>query len=418
MSGFKFLHAADLHLDSPLLGLNAKSPEFAQRVEDASRQAFDKLVELAVSEECRFVLLAGDVFDGDLRNLRAGLFFLSRLRRLHEAGVGVYMVLGNHDAENRFIDKLRFSENVHVFSTRKAETRRIEDLSVAIHGRSFPHREVTENLAREYPAPVSSWFNIGVLHTACIGKEGPHASYAPCSVEQLANHGYDYWALGHVHAREVLSDDPYVVYPGNLQGRNPREIGAKGATLVEVTDGRVSTIEHRALDCVRWLQAEVDVSAAADIAEVLVLTRSHLEAAAGTTDGRALAVRMTLTGETPLHTDLRVAHEQVREEVAAICVGLGDEVWVERLTLGTRRPSAAAQLDASIAGQIEQELRAVDRARLAERLEKRLTEVAAKMPASARLYDLMGRLRAEAPDRAIDLAAALISSDETTDAVR
>lgn len=408
MTSFKFLHAADLHLDSPLLGLASKSPEFAQRVEDASRQAFDNLVDLAITEDCQFVVLAGDVFDGELRNMRAGLFFVDRLQKLAAAGIKVFMVLGNHDAENRFVSKLRFSDNVHVFSTRKAETCRLEDIAVAIHGRSFPQREVSENLAQTYPAPVPNVFNIGVLHTACIGREGYHAAYAPCSVEQLANHGYSYWALGHVHARAVLSEDPHIVYPGNLQGRTPRETGAKGVTLVEVRDGRVATIEHRALDLVRWVTLEVDLGSVDDAAAVLSLVRESLQASSDAAEGRALAVRLILTGATPLHGELQVNIESMREEIVTICAGMAEDVWLERVALRTSRPLAVMSIDPSIAGQIEQELRSVPPAVLQERLEKRLTDVAAKMPASARLTELLERLRTEAPARAVDLATALV----------
>jgi exonuclease SbcD len=168
---FKFLHAADLHLDSPLLGLATKSADYAARVDRASRDAFENLIGLAIDEGCKFIVLAGDIFDGDLRNFQTGLFFIDQMRRLDAAGIQAFLILGNHDAENRFAAKLTMSANVHVFDSKRPQTIAIEALLVTIHGRSFPQRDVTENIARGYPAAVSGRFNIGVLHTACQGSK-------------------------------------------------------------------------------------------------------------------------------------------------------------------------------------------------------------------------------------------------------
>ena len=229
MARFRFIHAADLHLDSPLLGLASKSADYAARVEAASRVAFDNLIALAIDEQCRFLLLAGDIFYGDLRNFQTGLYFLDGMRRLNEAGIDVFMIMGNHDAANRFADKLVLSANVHVFSKTQAELKTLDDVGVVLHGRSFPRWDMDEDMARDYPTAVQGMFNIGLLHPACAGSEGSHARYAPCTLEQLANHGYEYWALGHVHSHAVLSESPFIVYPGNLQGRHAREDGPKGA---------------------------------------------------------------------------------------------------------------------------------------------------------------------------------------------
>ncbi len=417
LTSFKFLHAADLHLDSPLLGLASKSPGFARRVDDASREALDNLVALAKDEGCRFVLLAGDVFDGELRDMRAGLFFVSRMRKLEEAGIDVFMVLGNHDAENRFIKKLSFSDNVYRFSTKRAETKTIEGLDVSIHGHSFSQRDVQDNIAKAYPPPTAGHFNIGVLHTACQGKEGYHASYAPCTVQQLVNHGYDYWALGHVHAQEVLNSSPYVVYPGNLQGRNPRETGAKGAMLVEVQDGRVSAIEHKALDAVRWVGLNLDVTEARDINTVLVDIRRAADGALVDAGGRPLAVRLILTGSTPLDADLRLRHHEIREEIATLFSGISDEIWLERFHLGTRPQEKPEGLDASIAGQIEGYIRSLTPDELTRRLEKRLEEVSAKYPSAARMEELFERLRHGSQSHAVELAASLLSDTGDHDAI-
>lgn len=413
MVRFKFLHAADLHLDSPLIGLAGKSAEFADRVQKASRRAFDNLITLAIEEKCRFVVLAGDVFDGDLRNFQTVLFFLSGLRRLREARVRVFLIAGNHDAENRFADKLNFSENVYRFSHRKPESVELEDIDVAVHGQSFGQRDVSENIALNYPAPYPNRFNIGVLHTACAGSEGHHKLHAPCSLEQLVNHGYQYWALGHVHTRAVLSESPHVVYPGNLQGRDPRETGPKGATLVEVADGEIIACGHRDLDEVRWALETVDISGVADRREVMVQVQRRLTQVCSAAGDRPVALRLQLCGESPLHGELLLNHGNVRDDVDELLTTLPIDVWLEKLELGTCELSKAADVDPTVAGQLEAEVRRFGgEPEMANLLEDCLAEVKVRMPAGARANELFGQLRAEAPARAVELALALVGQTE------
>src|SRR5208337_2640598 len=330
LTSFRFVHAADLHLDSPLIGLACKSPEFAKRVETASRQAFDNLVRLAIEERCRFVVLAGDVFDRELRNYQAGLHFLAGMKRLGDAGIDVFLVFGNHDAGNKFADKLPFANNVHVFSKKHAQSKMLEDVGVAVHGRSFPRWDVDENIARDYLVPVPGAFNIGVLHTACAGSEGAHARYAPCSLEQLVNHGYDYWALGHVHGFSVLHVVPYIVYSGNLQGRDPRETGAKGAVLVTVEDGTVASVEHCPLDVIRWAQVMVDVTPWVDRDEMVEAIREELRVSLAESGDRPVALRLGVTGKTVLHSELLLKRAAISEEIEALLVTLDQEVWLEK----------------------------------------------------------------------------------------
>ena len=234
-----------------------------------------------------------------LRNFETGLFFAAGMKRLAAAGIDVFLSLGNHDAGNRFADKLAYTSNVHVFSKRHPETRTLDDVGVAVHGRSFPRWDIEENIALDYPAQVTGLFNVGVLHTACAGSEGSHARYAPCSLDQLVSHGYDYWALGHVHDFTVLSEAPHVVYSGNLQGRDPRETGAKGAVLVTVKGGEVAAVEHRPLDVIRWATVTVDATPYADRDGLIDALRNQLSAG-----DRPIALRIVVTGRTALHNEL------------------------------------------------------------------------------------------------------------------
>ena len=412
MANFKSLHSADLHLDSPLLGLARKNAGFAQRVDLASRAAYDQLVDLAIRENCRFVVVAGDVFDGDLRDYSAGLYFLSGITRLRAAGIRVVLIAGNHDAENRFFSKLEFEkENVHFFGHREAGHVVIDDVDVVLHGRSFGQREVTDNIALTYQAPHRNLFNIGVLHTACAGSEGAHAAYAPSSVPQLVNHGYDYWALGHVHTRAMLHEHPHVVYPGNLQGRNPRETGPKGATIVEVSDGAVVACTHHDLDQVRWASADVDIEGAMDRTEIVERARETLSGVGAAAGGRPVALRLAFTGETALHGQLLLKRTSLQEDIEALIELLPTEIWLEKMVLKTRSTHVPDTIDPTVSGRLGAEIRRLaGEADLVDLLEKSLAEVRSRLPAQAGADELFARIRQEAPARALELALALVGS--------
>jgi len=273
---FRFIHAADIHLDSPLHGLSRYESAPADSIRDACRRAFKNLVDLAIEEKVSFVLLAGDLYDGDWKDYSTGIFLSQQMGRLGQHGILVFAVAGNHDAANRMTKALNSPANMTILSSRKVETIRIDDLAVAIHGRSFGTQHVDENLAAEFVAAEKGMFNIGLLHTSLDGREG-HAVYAPCSVDDLRSKGYQYWALGHIHKQEFVSEDPWIVFPGCIQGRHIRETGAKGCVLVTVEDGSVSRVEKCSLDVLRWVECSVDLTDAAEIREVLDRTRKSIE---------------------------------------------------------------------------------------------------------------------------------------------
>jgi DNA repair protein SbcD/Mre11 len=193
LQSFRFIHTGDIHLDSPLKGLAGQQGSAAERIRTATRTAFENLISLAIEDEVDFVIIAGDLYDGDWRDYQTGLFFVKQMGRLSQAKIPVFLLHGNHDAESQITRKLTLPTNVSVFSARKAETFRLEHLDVALHGQSFRQRDITDNLVPAYPPPVAGCFNIGVLHTGLGGMPG-HANYAPCAIEDLTNKGYEYWA--------------------------------------------------------------------------------------------------------------------------------------------------------------------------------------------------------------------------------
>lgn len=229
----RFIHAADIHLDSPLNGLSAYPDAPAEQLRSATRDAFAALVERAIEEAVDFMVIAGDLYDGSWRDYNTGIFFCKEMGRLKRAGIPVYVLFGNHDAESEMTKKLELPDNVHTFGASKPQTFKIDGLAVALHGQSFKQRDIVANLVTGYPSPVAGYFNIGVLHTALEGY-ATHATYAPCTIDELHAKGYQYWALGHVHEFEQWSGAATIVFPGNLQGRNVRERGRRGAVLASV----------------------------------------------------------------------------------------------------------------------------------------------------------------------------------------
>jgi DNA repair exonuclease SbcCD nuclease subunit len=347
----KFIHSADLHVDSPLRGLDGYDGAPVQRLRGATRQALSALADLAIEQQVDFVILAGDIYDGNWADFRTGLFFRDQMVRMTREGIRVYIVKGNHDAESQITKQLPPVDGVYVFKSTSAETFMIDDLGVALHGRSFPNRAVPEDLVEGYPAPKPGMFNIGVLHTSLNGRAG-HDPYAPTTVDALCAKGYDYFALGHVHAREVVREaDPRIVYPGNLQGRHAKETGPKGCELVTVAGGAIKNAQFVPLDVVRWHQLQLDASGAQD---VNALRQRFLAAAAELVAGereRLHALRVIVHGQSALH---RLEAEQPGTIAAAIQAGTQDiedaDLWIEEVRLDLRSPfergAALARADA------------------------------------------------------------------------
>lgn len=341
---FRFVHAADLHLDTPFSGIGKVAPEVADALREASLLALDHLVDLTVRRGARFLLLAGDSYDGPSRGLRAQRRLHAAVRRLEDAGVEVFIVHGNHDplsggGWNAMGD---WPGNVTVFPARTVSARTVEidgQAVATVHGISFAQPAESENLARRF-ARSGPGLQIGLLH--CNVGDPDHAPYAPCSPQDLRDAGMDYWALGHVHRFAMpLSGGPWAVYPGVLQGRHPApgEQGPKGAVVVECDSelGILAAPEFVELDAVRFAEAALEAAPEDGVLELVdrsveAVMQRHQEAS-----GRGLIVRLRIEGRTGAHGALTEKFEQgeLLEDLRGQCRGVDPFAWVDDVRLDT-----------------------------------------------------------------------------------
>jgi DNA repair protein SbcD/Mre11 len=335
---FKFLHAADIHLDSPLRGLQRYEGAPVDEIRQASRRALENLVQLAVEQPVAFVLIAGDLYDGDWKDHRTGLYFVSQMVRLREAGIPVIVIAGNHDAANKMTKQLPLPENVQMLDHRRPETIRLEHWGAAVHGQSFAEQAVMDDLSAGYPPAIGGMLNIGLLHTCATGREG-HPPYAPCTIPGLVSKQYDYWALGHVHGHEVLNREPEIIFSGNVQGRHIHEQGPKGCVLVEVDDRQRLRAELRPLHVFQWQTCWVDAAGAATKEELLARFRQRLAEIINLSDDVSLAVRVETSGPCAAHGEIAAKPEQWVNDIRATALDLGGgRVWIEKVRTATTLP--------------------------------------------------------------------------------
>jgi exonuclease SbcD len=379
----RFLHCSDVHLDSPLKGLDRYVGAPVDEVRGATRRAFENMVQLALRERVDFVVIAGDLYDGDWPDFNTGLFFARGMAQLGESGIAAYVLRGNHDAASKLTRSLPLPRNVHLLPDREPGTLIDENLGLAVHGQSFATAAVFDDLAAQYPLAVPGYFNLGVLHTSLTGRAGHH-SYAPTTEGVLRTKGYDYWALGHVHAREIVSREPWIVYPGNIQGRHIREQGPKGCELVTVSDGCIS-IESAALDVLRWSVLTLDIAGLPDLDALFDQAARVIRAEVDRADTRFLGARIRILGAGPLHTALCSRPEAVMENLRAVAIeASGGTAWLEKVEVQARPVVDLARLaqgDDPIA-LLLREIRghAQDEGRLKALADEALRELRGKLP--------------------------------------
>jgi DNA repair exonuclease SbcCD nuclease subunit len=417
---YRFLHAADLHLDTPFASVGTTPPEVREALREASVRAWSNLVAAAIDQQVAFVVLAGDIYDGAERGLRAQRRFLQGLERLHEAGIRTFIAYGNHDPVNEgwsAIDELP-SSVVTFPAAIPGQQAASTGFSaggepVTVTGISYATRATTENLVGRFPEPHGPGLHVAVLH-ANVGADADHAAYSPCTIADLRASGHQYWALGHVHRRTILSaGDPWIVYPGNLQGRSakPAECEPKGAVLATVDGGRVNDTAFVPLDVVRFVDLSVDIEHHT-LQSLLDVLEEHASPARH--DGRSLIVRATITGSGSLHSEL-LSQERRAEVLDALRDRSHAEpfVWWDRLRWRTRPPTSYAKLAhgndfvadlLALAASGSADAAPVEIPELPVELRRLLAQRADGAPAGAKGTDLLDRAARLAVDTVMEVA--------------
>lgn len=295
-ASFRFIHCADLHLGSRFVGIASISRENGRRMMESTFAAMDNIVAKAKLEKVDFVIFSGDIFDD--RN-ETPLVRAKFAEALAEIGVPCYIAYGNHDYARRWEESIPLPGNAYVFPDKVAcQCYPSEnDCAVRIYGVSHSTRRVARDLTEDI-RDKSDVFCIAAVHCNVDPPSGSESAYAPCSLKDLLKKGIDYWALGHIHKRAVLSEYPHVVYPGNTQGRDISESGLKGAYIVSVKNGRVSDLSFFQTGEIVWESIEADISGRKDlnalIGDIMPLVQSNM------------FIRLTLRGSGPLDRVLRL----------------------------------------------------------------------------------------------------------------
>ena len=339
----RIVHAADIHLDSPLRGLDRIGADHAQALRRATRLALAGLVTLVRDSQADLLVIAGDLYDGSWHDFGTGLYFIEQMTILQDEGIPVVIASGNHDAASQITSALTPPPRVHLLTTDRPQSVHFDGLGAVVHGQGYAVRDVHANLAAAYPSREPGLTNIGVLHTAATGSPD-HANYAPCSEADLRALRYDYLALGHIHQRHAVVEGEYPAwFSGNLQGRNPRETGAKGALVVDLDPGSPARVRFEPVDVARWEHVEIDATGMSGIDELSTAAREHMLAKVQAAAGRTVIVRVTVAGTSRIAGDLQ-NDEWLHAEMNGLATQAGavlEKVRMRVKSLGPPDPEAA-----------------------------------------------------------------------------
>lgn len=315
----KFIHCADLHLDSPFQGLTTKEPSLADRFKYATNDAFVKIIDLCLAEKVDFLTIGGDTFDGADRSLCAQILLRDQFERLCKADIPVIIVAGNHDPLSDWLAEIKYPENVHLFEGDKVEKVPIEKegkVVAFVYGISFKVSNITENLSLKFQTDGKDVISIGMLH-ANVGSRRGHAPYAPCTINDLKAANMDIWLLGHIHTPEALCNDPLILYPGNIQGRHVNEDGPRGCYLINVDSNHKISHEFKPVQNILWKKEEINIKNIMTSIEIIDLLSDKCEKdlSSLTEDEKGVVIRWKLTGSSPLYHELTMTDkiEEIKE---------------------------------------------------------------------------------------------------------
>ncbi|QDT12305.1 metallophosphoesterase family protein [Planctomycetes bacterium K23_9] len=399
MTKRRILHAADIHLDSPLQKLSQYEDAPVQQIRDASRDALNNLTDLAIDQAVDLVVVAGDLYDGNWKETRTGMFFVKQATKLRDAGIPILVIRGNHDAANIMTNSLPLPANPDgspiMMADEKVDTRVFDDLGIAVHGRSFGKRAEKDGMVKHYPSPHSGMFNLGLLHTSLLGGDG-HDPYAPCTPAELTNKEYDYWALGHIHVRgeHGVADGAPIVFSGNIQGRHINETGEKGCILVDIDDKNQTKRTFHPLDVARWELCSIDASEMQSTDDLLEAFGDWLAKQLPQVGDRLLVTRVRVHGNSPLHNKLHQRSRHIEDELRAITISHGEgQTWLETFRVRTN-----VIADASLSVDMEGPMKSLSHVvgdlksdpELAAIVATELRNLAGKLPTEVSLCDEIG----------------------------
>jgi len=337
MKQISFIHAADLHLDSPMVGLKHLPANILSRVRESTFAALERLSAAAIEHNVDFVIIAGDLYDGEDRSLRAQSRFRNEMQKLAQKDIPVFVIHGNHDHLSGSWVHLNMPANVHIFGSdvecKIFHTKRGE--TVHLYGFSYIQRHILDKKVDDYQKQDPADFHIGILH----GNEGggtDHVNYAPFTIKDLYEKQFDYWALGHIHKRKILSQHPPIIYPGNLQGRNKKETGIKGCYHVTLNEFETTKAFIETSDVV-WEEVSVDASSAHSFQDILQLCRLAIERLRKPRIGTLLTLNVTNV----LLDDIQEKRTLDDQLLELLMDDENDEesfVWLVQLTVQTSQP--------------------------------------------------------------------------------
>lgn len=343
MAAYRFVHTADVHLDSPLRSLALRNQDLAELIGNATRQAFARTIDLCREEQVDALLLAGDLYDGEQTSMKTARFLAEQLHTLGQAGIETFIVRGNHDASSRITRELTFPDTVTVFKGRADAVearRRSTGSQVVVHGLSFSQPQALESLVGKYKPPVTGALNIGLMHTS-VGGSDNHDPYAPCTLRDLEGAGYRYWALGHIHKRWVEQGPCSVVMPGIPQGRDINEGGVKSVSLVAIHDDGSVEMEERFVSLAQFERVTVRTDGIDDWRDLAASITEGLSQAKDAVVSDHLVARLQLTGTTPLAWRIRRDLDLIQGD-AEVWASMAGNAWIEKVESNCRPPQAAA----------------------------------------------------------------------------
>ncbi|EKR6379779.1 exonuclease SbcCD subunit D [Listeria monocytogenes] len=348
MKEIQFLHMADLHLDSPFIGLSTLPQPLFSAIQESTFQSLERITTVAIKEAVDFILIAGDIYDSEDQSVRAQARFSKEMKRLEVANIPVFMIHGNHDFIEKHKEKLTLPSNVHVFSEQVEvmSHKTATGVSVNIYGFSYNERHIRSSRVDKYKIQGNADFHIALLHGSEVSSSEEHDVYAPFRVQEISKKGFDYWALGHIHKRQLLAESPSIYYPGNIQGRNRKESGEKGASIITLSEAS-TTIDFIGTSPIIWEEAVITLPENSEINAFYRETTKLLESYQGRSHSYFLHIIVKMENKQKIDTNdwLQMLQEEVE-------ITDNTFVWVHKLTTEiTNQSNSQTWYESHLAGE-------------------------------------------------------------------